>query len=520
MGLYGDEWQMLWFSKAIQQGSYQIASGDIWNSYLNEMVVFKWIEYFFGYDGRFYYLFSFLCRFLSVGVSYWFFYKHTKSILAAVTISSLFMVSPIGIEATDWARNFDSYLGIALLLFLIDQLIKISSLTKVLFITFISIILFLINPLRSHGTVLIILGIICTRFITERFNKYRLMTLCLILSIYLFFTKIEVFGGLTTFEPFPFTLYLSSIKNLVGNMGRVLVPSFGNQPLLFGGVAILFLLWKWELFNLHSTIGKVLFAIFVLSFLYVEYQIFNAAIFAKSVYIGIFFLGWIITSIVFHIIQRQNAKLVEINTLFLLTIAFLIFPFIRQPHFQAASDHRYLVYSALAVVWIVLGVFMKKNSFISQFFIYLLLFTLIYYYSWLTHQFLSEKSVSHNYLYSTFLWNQIYQLAPDVDSDKRSNVFFLKNNFTDSSVFGDSVNFGFMFHFGLLFNISKEKNLPYLFVEDPQTIYSLLNDGKQSLRYFPTERVFRVDDSLFFKIDNGKVKKLSYPEVIYEKSAD
>jgi hypothetical protein len=257
-----------------------------------------------------------------------------------------------------------------------------------------------------------------------------------------------------------------------------------------------------------------------LSFLYVEYQIFNAAIFAKSVYIGIFFLGWIITSIVFHIIQRQNAKLVEINTLFLLTIAFLIFPFIRQPHFQAASDHRYLVYSALAVVWIVLGVFMKKNSFISQFFIYLLLFTLIYYYSWLTHQFLSEKSVSHNYLYSTFLWNQIYQLAPDVDSDKRSNVFFLKNNFTDSSVFGDSVNFGFMFHFGLLFNISKEKNLPYLFVEDPQTIYSLLNDGKQSLRYFPTERVFRVDDSLFFKIDNGKVKKLSYPEVIYEKSAD
>jgi hypothetical protein len=48
----------------------------------------------------------------------------------------------------------------------------------------------------------------------------------------------------------------------------------------------------------------------------------------------------------------------------------------------------------------------------------------------------------------------------------------------------------------------------------------LLNDGKQSLRYFPTERVFKVEDSLFFRIDNGKVKRMSYLEVMYEKSTD
>ncbi len=520
MGLYGDEWQMLWFSKAIQQGSYQITSGDIWNSYLNEMVIFNWLSYFFGYDGRYYYLFSFFCRFLAVGVGYWFFYKHTKSKLAAVTISLLFLVSPIGIEATDWARNFDSYLGIAVLIFLIDQLMKISTLTKVLFITLVSIILFLINPLRSHGTVLVVLVILAMGFLLEKINKYRLITFFSVFGIYILFAVIEVFGGLTSFESISFNVYLNSIKNLIGNIGRTFIPSFGNQPLLFLIVAWLFLLAKQEIFHLKSLMGKIFTITYFITFLFIEYQIFNASIFVKSVYIGLFFIGWVLTTMLVNIYQRKYVKLADLSIILAFASVFLIFPFIRQPHFQSASDHRYLIYSALSVVWIVFSIFRYKNAYLIQFLVFLLVFSLIFIYSSLTFQFLSQKSISHNHEYSKFLWDQIYDLSPDVDPDKRTNVFILKNGFTDSSVFGDSVNFGFMFRFGLLYSISKEKNLPYLFVEDPQTIYSLLNDGKQSLRYFPTERVFRVEDSLFFRIDNGKVKKLSYPEVMYEKSTD
>ncbi len=100
---------------------------------------------------------------------------------------------------------------------------------------------------------------------------------------------------------------------------------------------------------------------------------------------------------------------------------------------------------------------------------------------------------------------------------KKTNVIFIQNDFTNSSVFGDSVNFGFMFRYGITFNVYQEKYLPYMMVEDKSGIYSLFTDGKRSLAYFPEIKKFNKADTLFFEINNGRVKRLSFEEAINER---
>jgi hypothetical protein len=74
-----------------------------------------------------------------------------------------------------------------------------------------------------------------------------------------------------------------------------------------------------------------------------------------------------------------------------------------------------------------------------------------------------------------------------------------------------------MYRYGLTFKIYKEGYLPYMFIEDSQGIQSLFTDGKRSLIYFPQIKKLDKADSLFFIINNGKIKRLSYEESINAK---
>jgi hypothetical protein len=514
MGLYGDEWQMLWFSKAINIGTYHVLPTDIWNSYMNEMVTFDWLSNIFGYDGRFYYFFSFCCRLLAVYTCYWFFNKRIDSKFVSFLISCLFLVSPVGIEATDWARNFDSYLGIAVLIIVIDKLYELKTLRDVLLAILFSIGLFLINPLRSHGNILVILGLIFVNILGRKNDKYYWMTGFAILSIYLFFIKIQVFGGLTTFKSFAFEEYVPYLKNFIGNIGRVFVPSIDNQQYIFGLIGLLFYIWKNNTFKFFSRFKTFILGGYLISFFFVQFHIISSLPFTKSIYIGSFFIFWFFVVITIDFITRKNEQFKQAVICLLLSSAFLLFPFIRQPHFQAASDHRYLIYSTLTIVFILGFLLQSLQDRARKIIVLCCIGFIILFFTDSTRSYLLNKSISHNYHYSQFIWDQIYYLSKDFNMQKRTNVIFIQNDFTNSSVFGDSVNFGFMFRYGITFNVYQEKYLPYMMVEDKSGIYSLFTDGKRSLAYFPEIKKFNKADTLFFEINNGRVKRLNFEEAI------
>lgn len=517
MGLYGDEWQMLWFIKAIQLGSYHVLPTDIWNSYMNEMIVFNWLSYFFGYDGRFYYIFSFLCRLLAVYTCFWFFYKRSHSRMISLIVSCVLLVSPVGIEATDWTRNFDSYLGISLLILVIDRLYNPKTLKDALLATFYSMMLFLINPLRSHGNILIILGILAVNLLSRISNKYSWISAFWILSIYLLFIYIQIFGGLTSFDVFSLQEYASYFKNYIGNIGRVFVPSFDYQEYVFGLISILFYLWKHSTFKHFVHFKQVFHISYLLSFIVVEYYILYSAPFTKSIYIGVFFIFWLLLSGLIEFVAKNKDQLYQTTICFLLSSVFLVFPFLRQPHFQAASEHRYLVYSSLVFVFMLGFILQNLQDKTRRFIVLCCIGFIILIFAGSTRSYLIERSISHNYHYSQYIWDQIYYLSKDFNMQKKTTVIFIKNDFTNSSIFGDSVNFGFMFRYGLTFNVYQEKYLPYMMIEDRDGIYSLFSDGKRSLAYFPEIKRFNQADTLFFEINNGRVKRLSFEEAINER---
>lgn len=517
MGLYGDEWQMLWFIKAIQLGSYHVLPTDIWNSYMNEMIVFDWLSYFFGYDGRFYYIFSFFCRILAVYICYWFFYKRTASKFISLLTSCLFLVSPVGIEATDWARNFDSYLGIALLLVIVDRLFELNKLKNVLLAVLFSIGLFLTNPLRSHGNILIILVVIFFGILDKKSRKYSWLTGFLILMVYVLFINIQIFGGLTSFEMFTFDQYFANVKNLIGNIGRVFVPSINLQQYIFGIVAFLFFVWKRSVFQSFSRIKLFIIIVYLITFGLVEYQIIFSQPFTKNIYIGSFFLSWFLLIGLIEFITKKTEPFKQTIICLSLSVAFLVFPFLRQPHFQAASEHRYLIYSSLAFVFMLGFLFQSLQDKTSKFIVVCCIGFILVIFASSTQSYLLEKSITHNYHYSQYIWDQIYYLSKDFNMQKKTTVIFVKSDFTNSSIFGDSVNFGFMFRYGLTFNVYQEKYLPYMMVEDRKGIYSLFTDGKRSLTYFPEIKKFNQADTLFFEINNGRVKRLSFEEAINER---
>ena len=214
--IFGDDWQLLWIAKSFvnSRGTFL---PTVANSYLLEVLTFYLMPRIFGYASLPYYALSFVLRIFVSFTLFWFLKKRNLSDIAAFFGGLLFMVSPVGLEATIMMRNFDSYLGMILLLVTLDITIRLDNVKKSISIIILSILELLINTIRSPGFFIAIFFTLTAKILLPgtRNKKIILFTLISICATFLLVGNSALFGGQLqnlSIRNFPFSTSLFALN--------------------------------------------------------------------------------------------------------------------------------------------------------------------------------------------------------------------------------------------------------------------------------------------------------------------
>jgi len=467
--LYGDEWKTLWLGEAAihNTGSiFQQPSMEF--SYIFATIIFHLIYKIAGFNSTYYYAFSFLTRLIAAIFFLLFLKNRGLSKISSFLGSMIFMISPVGIETTDWAKNFDSYLGVALLLILIPLSSRLKSLKSILIFLSLFTIAILVNTIRSPGIFIILGSTMIAQLISQRSKRTRRTYLYILIAsgiIFALLATTKLFGGqpsqvLENFSFLPFT------KSLLGSIGVVFVPS-RHILLNFLVVSFFLILWKRRVFAKAKFRNLSFSHLYLLAVLLVSYQILRkGASFYVFGLMGIFFASILIFSIYREFKEKAYKSLQSTITIFFLSFSPMLIPLIRIPQIHPLTEHRYLIISALVIPFIIaytLDGFLKgRINYNPTIWGLVLTLTTIFIVSlWIqSSHYLKLQASYHGTNYTNKVWSEITNSLQELDLNKtKVGIILLTKPQYEAQVF-NSVYFGFGFHAGLIYNIWNENMLP------------------------------------------------------------
>lgn len=515
LSLFGDEWQVLWFVKN------SVETNGQWDLHINQtiglgykmaaLIMYLLTEYF-GYDGKAVYIFSFITRFFAILTLFYFLRKRECSNIVAFLGSLFFLVTPIGLQATDWAKNFTSYISIIFFLLCINYIYNLKSWKIILFFLLTFSISIYVNPVRSPGIILTTTFLLIFQyFFNKSVNKKNIIfSLFCSLAIFFLVLKMLVSGGLT----------IGQIETLLSSIGAALLP----QPHFYYLILLVatLLLWKRYLLSrkyllftlgLHTLIVPIFFGPFL--------NISNDKLFAI---LGIYFTLFIIYVFIIELLNKKASEALNTALPFLLIVCFLVAPWLVGT-LTIDPTHRYMIYSALALP-IIVAFSLNQNlsqgskeklfsffKFRSISFCITLLFLVMFYLSLKSK--INEMYFYHNQDTARIIWQQITPYFDNHDfKNRRAVVFFDTNN---GAIVHDSVTFGFGFHMGYIYkirvdnvnNINEYEKLPVV-VDSLADFNSMITDGKATKKYVGENSkpfIFPKEDAFYFKIDGLKVSR-------------
>lgn len=514
LALFGDEWYVIWMVKN------SIMTNGQWDLHLNQahllgyktgaLIMYLLTEYF-GYDGKAVYIFSFTTRFFAALTLYYFLRKRECSNTSSFLGTLLFLITPIGLQATDWATNFTSYMSIIFFLLCINSIYTLKSWKNILiFLTTFAISIY-INPIRAPGIILTISFLLIFQYFLSSMRDRGRVIFSLFCSLALIFIFSKMFTAGINIPPQP-------IEKLLGAAGATLLPQITYY---YTGLLIAtLLLWKRYLFAkkyllftlaLHIPIIPIFFGSFL--------QISNNRMFTI---LGIYFTLFMISTFIIELSSRKMSEASNTILLFLLSICFLIAPLLAGT-LVIDPTHRYFIYSALSVPIIAAFSFnqsifpeLKEKSFSlfklsSISFCITLLFIMMFFLSLKSE--INELYLHHNQDTTNLLWQQITPYFNNYDFKNHTPVVFFDTN--NGAIVHDTVSFGFGYHMGYIYKIwvsdIKElyNRLPVA-VDSLTDFTSLITDGKASKKYLgqDSKLIFPKEDSFYFKIDGLKVSRI------------
>ncbi len=502
LALIGDEWQVLYIMKN------SVVTGGQWNSQISQTVspgdqiaalIMYLLTEFFGYDGKAVYIFSFITRFFAALALFYFLRKRECSNNAAFLGSLFFLVTPIGLQATEWAKNFTSYISIIFFLLCIDSIYILKSWRNVLFFFLTFSISIYVNPIRGPGIILTTIFLLILQYFFNRVvNKYCIIfSLFCSLAIVFIFSKMFVPGiSFNNIPPQP-------IEKLLGATIAAVLP----QPSFYylGLLIVTLLLWKKYLLSkkyllftlaLHTLTIPILFAPL--------FQISNDKMFTI---LGIYFTLFMISTFIIELFKKKISEALNTALPFLLIICFLIAPLLVGT-LTVDPIHRYMIYSALALPMIV-TFSLNQNAF--NFYVALLLLLMFY----LSLESEINKMYSfHNQNTARIIWQQITPYFDNYDFKNHWAVAFFDSN-NSAAIVHDSVTFGFIFHMGYTYkiwvdDINEMYNKLPIAVDSLADFTSMITDGKAVKKYVGKDSkpfIFPKEDAFYFKIDGLKISK-------------
>lgn len=513
LSIFGDEWQMIWVIKSslLKTGYWDAGIKYYqWQAYQVGAILMFLITKYFGLNGSAVYFFSFITRFLAAAALFYFIKKMKSTNLGAFAGALLFILTPIGLETTDWAKNFTSYISIAFMILGLLILPGVNSWRKVAMFLGLYLGSILVNPIRAHGIILLFVVVSLVKLIAvqKKEKKFFLSLLISVAATVPVLTPFQILGpvlGATYFYIGKLTLVMNEFsKGSVSSTG-ILFTTLGNGivppkfiPISVVSAAIL-LFWK------RSLLKKKL--IILLIFFYsIPLFLYGSA----AAFIGGFYFFTLLVSFVYEISTGQKAESLKSLICWLFSFAFILVPWLFNPTSVVDYNSRYQIYSALTlplVVGLALGSFStdkwKKAGYLL---IYPAVIISLLVFFQTTKQDIEFLYYKHNQIFAETVRSQIDKYFKDFDFRSKRPVVYIFST-SDEPRLHASVQFGFGYRLGVVYNIDGEDHLPVV-VDSISDFNSLNKNPKTAIKYIQKEAVFPLEDFFYFKIDGDKVIRL------------
>jgi hypothetical protein len=522
--IFGDEWEGIWWTTSTLQRTGHFNDRIDYKPYETAAILLNLVSgaSSLNYNSTSVYLFSYFMRLLAVFSLYYFLLRRGLPVSVSFIGALLFLITPIGIQATDWAKNFTSYISIGFMLLCLNSILNLKFKRGVIsFLITFSLAVY-INPIRAHGVILLVISTLIYQLIFNKvINKKNILwSLVGSLVIIFIFTRMLIFWDKTQFQSsiieklgliFSQTLNgdLTRVGDLFILMGRGLIP-YPNLLYIFLLMMVL-LLWKNYLFKKkYLLINLILNSVFFIVFL----SLFSSPE-GLTLFVGLYFSTFIITAFLIELFNKKIPEaFITILSLFL-NLFFVLVPWILGYTDITESTHRYLIYSSLSIP--IIAVFsLSQNHFKDlkkTFFIPLKLSSISFFVTvlFLIMFFLSLKSEinkmyrNHNQETAKVIWQQIIPHFNNIDFKNHTPIILFDSD--NAAMLHGTVLFGMGYHMGYIYKIWDYDKLP-IPLDNLETLKSMLTDGKASKRYTGKEIVFPKEDAFYFHIKDDKVTRI------------
>lgn len=507
LSLMGDEWQMIWGIQGSLEttGQWDFLIKQLhWQGYQVGALLMYFLTHYFGYDGSAVYIFSFITRFAAALTLFYFFIKVGCSKTGAFVGSLLFMLTPIGLQTTDWVKNFTSYISISFFILSIYFIYKLNSWQNLLGFLVTYFISMYINPIRAHGEILTITLLLVIRLLIDKNKKFILFSFIGSVISLILLSKMQIFGNADVIQ-----MVSSIINNFPSAIGLFSLVGKGIAPaptiVYLGVLAVIMVFWKDYLLR-----KKYLIVTFLMHFLIL---VLSLSLFmtgsAEGMYgiIGLYFVVFLPVAFMIEIAAKNFSEAMNTALCWSLNVLFILTPWILGRTDITEPTHRYLIYSAMTLPIAVAFSLSKKNDnrllVRRPYIIMILLVVLAYYFS--TKTSINEMYSKHNQPTARILWQQILPYFENYDfKHYRPIILFESDN---PAMLHGTVLFGIDYRLGIMYKVWEENKLP-ISLDTRETLKSMLTDGKASKRYTGKEMVFPKENAFFFKIIGNSVSKV------------
>lgn len=510
--IYGDEWEGIWWTTSTLQTTGHFNDRVGYKSYELAAIMLNFISgaSSLNYNSTQVYFFSFFTRIFATFCLYYFLSKRSISKIGVFVGSLLFLITPIGIQTTDWAKNFTSYISIGFFLLCLNSLYDLTNWKKVLIFLATFLLSIYVNPIRAHGIIFTIFSLVTVKLLFQSENR-KLLTLSLsaVLLVPFILSKFSVFGDATKLQDFYIQnlvtffnqMSLGKFNELFILVGKGVIPNFSFISLFLLLAALFY--WKRKLFSKKSV---SILAIAFLPLLFILWPVTNEKL---TIILGIYFSAFLGIAFFIELFTKKTEDAINTSIPLLLNLFFILIPFILGRTDVTESTHRYLIYSALSLPMIVAFSLKdyRKISFNlnakNLFFCVCLILIGLFFIS-------IKKEIDnfynrHNQIIAKTIWSKILPHFRDFDFQKRRAIVYLEGD--DGGVLQDAVAFGFAYHLGFIYRIWDFDHLPVA-VDSKKDLESWSTDSKVGIKYIQKESVFPKEDMFHFRVEGTKVIRI------------
>ena len=520
LSLFGDDWLVLYIFKnqALHWSSYLSPYGP---TYLLMGVIDK----FFGLNPFPYFVASLFFRSLAAVFLYALIFFLTRNRLSAFATSSLWAVSEIGIESTNWVFNMNSYLGLSLFLIVVIFLLKYHETSKKLYLA-ISVPFFFLSvisvPVRMHGAFIVLFLMELVYLFSGwrglvSLKKFFLINLIWFCS-FLILSSWKVFGsGSGNFDTYigkglkenataiqngdysHFLLPLTTIGNMLFTdryMNSVQIPRviYKTQnlswmksfltPLWMGFSIILIILatllveHRKRIFFVIASSGLVFALAFTINS-FVRNNIYSMS--PNSIFLTLAGGAFIILSTLLIVFTKQKNIKTGLFLGLIWLVGFAAVPIIFTPLSYIPSSMRYLILPGVAIP-IIVGLLFALTKSATQKILLLIIMSPIYIIQYSSTQaYFKNLLISRSEPISQIIWENILAKLPAMDPKKDYLFYFEPKNGNDSLV-RDVITFGFIPRM-IVYRKSPDRPGSLYVIEKREEFISAITDGEKLKAY-------------------------------------